>query len=611
MHRFASVVAKSPLIQLDRAFDFVIPERLQDEILVGQSIKFNFGRSKTPLTGFVVDLMEVSEFAKNELLEIEDIDPLLRAETLAFARQVADRQCVALGEILSQSIPDHMKTVEKLDPIREGKPQIDLSVPVVPALGIRSAVLSSGRQLDFKSRLVPDWALLLAAEAVATFAAGGSSILIVPERSDLDVLTTLFEQLGLIDMCIVLKPGQKKSVRFQLTHQAASSPAAIVLGTRSAIYSPVQNLQFIGLHDDLDDSYREQGSPYTNLRELALMRAGENIKLVCTAPYRSIEIQRLVELGYMSDHKIDLPSPKISYTEPGLRMDQAGFQLVRESLENGPVLVLLPRKGDSAANFCGGCGQKLTCSCGGYFWQPTAERTVCRVCSKAHISCSNCQSRAVKKGRTGSSRQVSELGRAFPNVLITEATGTKKPTGLKQKNQIVVATPGSAPRLPGGYAAVLILDCDIWLARQTLNAQPLAIRDWMETVELLAPDGRAVLAGVPSELGNAIALRKFTALASTWLSEAKETGLPPAKRICTLEAEPKVLETAVSEARKAGATILRMDAKTNVALISFSYSQGVSVSKALRAVAAGAIARTVGNNKRRGLKVIMDDPGAL
>jgi len=611
MVRFASIVAKSPLIQLDRKFDYVVPEDLEDQIALGQLVSFPFGRTKKPQEGYVVELMDASDYATSKLLAIKDSSCLLTPQLAEFTRAVADRQCVALGEILAVAIPDHMPTIEMLEPISyraiSSTPAFKLDAPLTN----RSAVLSSGKPLVVDEKLFADWAVLLVEAALERHAARQSSIIVVPERSDIDAITDYCKHLGVSDQCVVLMPNQKRSTKFQLHHQIAQSEVSIVIGTRSAIYSPCQNLGLIGLHDDADDSLRDQGSPFTNARDLALIRAGDSLQLVLTAPYRSTEVQRLVQLGYLSSHKLVQSPARISYTEPGLRMDQSAFQLIKDQLPIGPVLVLLPRKGDSAAAFCGGCGQKLACSCGGYFWQPDADHIQCRVCSKPFVSCTNCQSRNFKKGRTGSSRTVAELGKAFPNALISEATGSKKPSGLKNKNQIVVATPGSAPRLPGGYSGLLILDCDVWLARQSLNAQGLAIRDWQEAIELMQPSGRAVLSGLDSTLGKALSLGQLEALAATSLAEAKEMSLPPTVRICTLEAEPQTLNTALEAAKSEGAELLRLDAEGSRALIRFGYRQGPAVAKALRGVSVGTTARTVNNSKRRGLRVVMDDPDAL
>ena len=612
MSRFASVLAKSPLIQLDRAFDYLIPEAMGKQIAIGQEVIFPLGRSKKTQVGYVFGLSDTSEYATAAIASIQDASEVLSRQLFDFLRAVADRQCVALGELLALAIPDHMSTVQRLPAIQPRALEVDILVPKLDsALGSRAAVLTSARQLEVAGTLFPDWSLLIIANALGVYSKGKSSIIVVPERSDIDIISDLAQRLGIDDQFVFLKPSQKKSSRYQLFHQIKESQQLIVVGTRSAIFAPVTNLGFIAVHDDSDDSLRDQGSPFTNTRDLALIRAKDDVGLLFTAPYRSVELQRLISIGYLSDHKVLEAPLRISYSEPGLRMDESGFKIVRENLERGPVLVLLPRKGDSASVYCAGCGDKLTCSCGGYFWQPDSTNTKCRLCNKHFVACSSCGSRNQKKGRTGSNRTVAELGKTFPNTAISEATGEKKPTGLKSKNQIVVATPGSAPRVPKGYSAVLILDSDVWLSRQTLNAQQIAIRDWMEAIELMAPTGRAAFAGLPSDLGNALSLGQLIPMAKAALEEVRELGLPPALRICSLQALPETLELAVSAAKSRGAVVLWLDEKTGSALIKFSYNQGPAIAKELRVVAIGATARTQGGTKRRGLRVVMDDPQAL
>jgi primosomal protein N' (replication factor Y) len=615
MPRFAQVVAKSNLIQLDRVFDFVIPDALTDEIAIGQQVSFPFGRSKKLQHGFVVGLSEKSEYATSELDSILHPSRVLTPEIYKFARQVADRQCVALGEILSAAVPDHMartaiETIADHEPIPAA---IEVSLPfeIKPPLSNKAAILTAGRSYPTGDNQFADWASVLMMSAAKTLSEGRSVILVVPDQKDVAELNGLITELALSHWLVNYLPTGKKSDRFKNFHRALNLERALVVGTRSAIYAPVKNLGLIALYDDLDDSLREQGSPFTHARELAMMRAGKDVDLLLAAPYRSVEVQRLVEIGYLSDHDVVAAPHRISFTEPGIRFDEAAFKLIRERLTSGPVLVLLPRKGSSAALYCQGCGERLRCGCGGMIWEPTENRAVCRICNKPHVKCGKCQSGNFKRGRTGSTRTVSELGKVFPQTAIAEATSEKTPSGLKAKNQIVVATPGAAPKVKGGYAGLLILDCDIWLARQSLAAEQLAFRDWTGSLELLASDGRAVLSGVDSEIGQAFSMQQHRNLAKAQLAELRSLGLPPAVRIATVESSPEQQEQVLEIAKSNGAKVLSVDAGSGRVLLSFSYQLGPEISKSLRALALKSAARLQSGTKRRGLRVVMDDPDAL
>jgi len=609
----ARVVAESNLIQLDREFDFLIPDHLRDEVVVGQRVKFEIGRSKKVHTGFITSLAPKSDYATSEISEIVSLRPVLTEDLLRFSRQVADRQCVALGEILAIAIPDHMPRVA-IDE-RRLSPPVDNPFPApkldVP-LGKRAAILSSARQRLFNGQRFPDWALAIAHQAIRKLIEGQSSIVVLPEQSQISLMRRLFELAELPDLLAIFGASQKKSERYQSFHRCLGSEPVIALGTRSAIYAPVSKLGLVALLDDLDDSLREQGSPFTHARELALMRAGE-AELMLLANYRSVEVQRLVEIGYLSDHTIVEAPPRIAFSEQSSRVDASSFELIRERVDQGPILVLLPRKGSSPAAFCFSCGDRLGCqSCGGPIWEPTPGVFGCKVCRRGFTSCKSCGTTRARAGRAGSSRTVAELGKAFPQCLISEATAEKQPSKILASKHIIVSTPGASPIAPNGYAAVLILDCDIWLASHSLQAEQIAIRDWMEAIELLSDQGRAVIAGVPSQLGQAITLSQHRQLARVAYRDALSLNLPPAVRVAYLEATSDVLVATLEELRSLGVQELRTELGEKAsALIRFSYQIGPKVSEALRRQALKANARLVGANKRRGLRVAMDDWSSL
>jgi primosomal protein N' (replication factor Y) len=614
MNNYARVVVESDLLQLDREFDFLVPQSLAQSVQVGQRVKFQLGRTKKLATGFVISLPAESSFATSELVEIVDVEPVVTAEIFQLARQVANRQAVALGEVLQQAIVEHMPRIQKpeISPTQE----IDVALPElagITSLPKKATVLTSARSLTHQGMRSPDWCWLFLRAAVEAIQAGKSAILIVPERDQINQLAALFSAMGLQDFISAWLPGAKKSERFANFHRALGQAQSIVIGSRSAIYAPVKNLGVIALFDDGDDSLREQGSPYTNAREVALMRASDEVKLLFAANYRSLEIQRLVEIGYLKDLEIKLPPARISYSLPAQRLDAASFKLMRDALEVGPVLVLIPRKGNSATVYCAGCDQRLVCNnCKGPIWENEKGEYRCRICQGISHSCAACGSSKLRRGRTGSTRTAAEFGKAFPGITISEFTSDTKPTAIKKSKHLVLATPGSAPRVSQGYAALLILDSDVWLSMPQLRSEQTAIRDWMEAIELLSDTGRAHIAGVNQDLGQALSLGQHRALAANAFREVNSLSLPPAARIASLEGSQDTITQALELAGKAGATVLRSNLAENAsALIRFSYSQGAEVSASLKALALKTNARLVGANKRRGLKIVMDDPSAL
>ena len=101
-------------------------------------------------------------------------------------------------------------------------------------------------------------------------------------------------------------------------------------------------------------------------------------------------------------------------------------------------------------------------------------------------------------------------------------------------------------------------------------------------------------------------------MAANAFREVNSLSLPPAARIASLEGSQETITQALELACKAGASVLRSNLSEKAsALIRFGYSQGAEVSASLKALALKTNARLVGTNKRRGLKIVMDDPSAL
>ena len=106
----------------------------------------------------------------------------------------------------------------------------------------------------------------------------------------------------------------------------------------------------------------------------------------------------------------------------------------------------------------------------------------------------------------------------------------------------MVATPGAEPVARGGYAAVVLMDTWLLLARSDLRATEEAVRRWANAAALVRPasDGGRVLAiGDASHPGLQALLRWDPGgLARREIDERQSAHLPPASRVATITGEP-------------------------------------------------------------------------
>ena len=162
----------------------------------------------------------------------------------------------------------------------------------------------------------------------------------------------------------------------------------------------------------------------------------------------------------------------------------------------------------------------------------------------------------------GDARTAEELGRALPGVPVrTSSSGDRVLATVEAAPAIVVATPGAEPVADGGYAAVVLMDTWLLLARSDLRATEEALRRWANAASLVrrASDGGRVLAiGDPGHPGLQALLRWDPGgLARREIDERQSAHLPPASRVATLTGDPDDLAEALEALRlPAGAEVL-------------------------------------------------------
>jgi primosomal protein N' (replication factor Y) len=139
----------------------------------------------------------------------------------------------------------------------------------------------------------------------------------------------------------------------------------------------------------------------------------------------------------------------------------------------------------------------------------------------------------------GVSRTAEELGKAFPGTPVVQATAEHRAGPVPDRPALVFATPGAAPDAIGGYAAAVLMDAELMLARPDLRAGEEALRRWLAVVALVRPaeEGGTVLVLGRAGLREVQALLRLDPVgyAEAELSQRAEAGFPPAARLLTVE----------------------------------------------------------------------------
>lgn len=661
--RVARVIVDTPLPQLDRLFDYSIPERLRDEAVPGVRVTVPLRSAGRLADGYLVEVTDHADF-EGELSELDSVVSAARVLTpqlARLARRIADRSAGSASDVLRLAIPPRMVRVEKTWLASE-HPAAPASAqgPERPVRGYGSQL---GRAVDDGARLAVDavprlartadgewvggWAVTLAELAARCLASGRSAILAVPDYRDLDQLQAALA--GLVEPGAVtrLDAAQPNQDRYRAFLRCLESRPVVVIGNRSAVYAPAHRLGLIALWDDSDPLHAEPLAPYAHARDVALVRAEEEgCGLAFVAHTRSLEVQRLVELGWLTAHS---PEPRVaprivvtaaqSGDAAPSRVPDGAWRAAAEGLKEGPVLVQVARPGYAPVLACAQCREAARCRrCGGPLGLDRAGAAPsCRWCGAIATgwTCSHCGGTRVRLVTRGSSRTAEELGRAFPGTRVVVSDGERRVTAVDERPALVVATRGAEPVAPGGYRAVLLLDGERMLARESLNVAEDCLRWWSNAASFAAPGAPVVLVGVAGPLAQALATWRQPAYASEQLADRRALRFPPAVRMATVTGTAKSVGEAIAALRPgtfidvlgptpdrqgenvAAARTARTHPDAVRAIVRFDYAHGAEVAAALRSAVVRAAAKGRRPRGDRGyrppptLRVRFDDPELL
>jgi primosomal protein N' (replication factor Y) (superfamily II helicase) len=363
----------------------------------------------------------------------------------------------------------------------------------------------------------------------------GSRLIIVPDTRRANLLALQ------IPGAILLDSSLSKSERFSNFLKCTQSLQSIVIGTRSAIFAPIADLDEIILLDDSSSFYYEVRSPGWNARDVALLRSeqeGCDVTVLGFAP--SQEMARLIEIGQVSYMPNSARVKVLTFfSERGDLLPEGIFASIRRAKMEGNVLFLSPTKGYAQAISCSKCRNVATCDCGGRVEKVSAAAALsCAICEKSfpEWSCRYCQSKLPFLLKRGLERYAQEIGRAFPGVRIIESTAERMSEEVVESSVFVVATNGAIPLTPGGYSAIVILDGERRFSQVDNRAQERALAQLFESVSYLSPSGSllAVLNQSHPAVA-ALASWKPSLYAKRELASLAEVGFPPFSSAVTVD----------------------------------------------------------------------------
>ena len=564
----ARVLVEVPLPNLDRPFDYAVPEALAHRAVPGARVKVRFAGQL--VSGYILDRVATTDHAGrlSPLAKVVSPEPVLDPAIATLARAVADRYAGTVADVLRLAIPSRHAAVEK----ELGRAGIAAPVPT-PAPGPWSSyvggeglvrALADGRSPRAVWGALPgtDPMVALAIAVAATTASGRGSVVVLPDARDVDRLDEQLAALLTTELYVVLTAGLGPRERYRRWLAVRRGQVPAVIGTRAAMFAPVVRLGLAAVWDDGDDLHAEPHAPYAHVREVLALRAHECGAALLVGGYaRTAEAQALVESGWARVvgptrdtvrtwaprvHASDDDASATDAAARAARLPSVVWQATKAALARGPVLFQVPRAGYLPRLACIRCRSAARCEeCHGPLRITSGHAIAsCAWCGRGagRWHCPECGADRFRAQVVGAGRTAEELGRAFPSVAVRSSGGDSVLATVTGRCEIVVATPGAEPVAAGGYAAAILLDAWALLDRPELRAEEEAVRRWLGAASLVRPaaDGGEVVVVADSRSRAVQALVRWSpeAVAVQALRERTALGFPPAARMAELVGAP-------------------------------------------------------------------------
>ncbi len=281
---------------------------------------------------------------------------------------------------------------------------------------------------------------------------GRASILLVPEIAlTPQMLQTFSSHFG--DQIAILHSSLSTGERYDEWKRVKNGAAKVVIGTRSAVFAPVQGLGLIIIDEEQEETYKSENSPRYNARDVAKYRCAKaNCLLLLGSATPDVVSRYNAETMKYAFFRLqtryndmDLPDVKIVDMKRELRRGNGGniSSVLRDELtkniERGEQSILfINRRGANKLISCGECGYTYKCPrCSvSLTYHSANNRLMCHYCGYSQpidLVCPDCGGKLNHIG-AGTQLVEEELHTLFPDVEVMRMdTDTVTPAGSHEQ----------------------------------------------------------------------------------------------------------------------------------------------------------------------------------
>lgn len=431
------------------ALQYAVPSHLQPQVEIGKRAWVSLRNRK--LIGYIVGTSSEKLFKEiRDIDSIADETPILSPAFLELARWMSEYYMCSLGLCIESIMPAAFKKGKFFMKSRSsssgGKHDIvnphDLDLTSDQRLAFQKIndSLKEGKAREFLLHGITgsgktEVYMHLIREVLAE---GKSAIVLVPEISlTPQTVERFLSRFG--EGVAVIHSRLTQARKVEEWHRIRSGKARLVVGARSAIFSPVQNLGLIVIDEEHDTSYKQAETPRYETYRVAQKRIEQDkAVLLLGSATPSLEtyyaaMKKRIEYLHLPKRIENRPLPDVEVIdmrrEPLIKGERIFSKRLEDRIKEAlfkkeQVMLLLNRRGFSTHVHCSSCGFVLSCpNCRlSLTYHFDSANVMCHSCGhRTHSQkiCPACQKAYLHYFGMGTQKVEAELKRLFPDAKVT------------------------------------------------------------------------------------------------------------------------------------------------------------------------------------------------
>jgi len=449
---YADVVPETRSLLPRDTYTYAVPDDLDERVLLGARVEVPFG--KRSVLGYVVERSDAASHTDvRAIAAVLDEPPLLLPQHLVVARWIAARYCAPLGEVIRAMVPAGVRSARpggrKRGPRAQSRAVASARGPQVASapLALTEAQARAVAPLVAAIRERRHVRLLLhgvtgsgktevyLAAIDEALAEGRRAIVLVPEIA-LTPQTVERFAARFPGRVAVLHSGLTEAERAKQWLQIRAGEYDVVVGSRSAVFAPVEGLGVVVIDEEDAGAYKQDRVPRYHAVDVAL-----ELGALCAAPVVLGSATPRVETFFHA-HSGGLELATLPERVSGRALPPIETVDLREELRSGNVnamsgrlqelleechaaggqsILFLNRRGMSTVVLCRACGFVLECAnCSvALVHHRDRDRCDCHYCGASvplPVVCPACTSRAIRGLGLGTERLEIEVRERFPEL---------------------------------------------------------------------------------------------------------------------------------------------------------------------------------------------------